>query len=36
MIALRNAMPAELGFGRALDLNREKAWIGSLDGADAI
>lgn len=36
MIALRNAMREELGFGRPLALNRDKAWIGSLDGAEAV
>lgn len=36
MIALRNTMREELGFGASLDLNRESAFIGSLDGAEAV
>lgn len=36
LIALRNAMREELGFGQPLSLNREKAWIGSLDGAQSV
>lgn len=33
VVDLRNAMRRELGFGTNLDLDRHKAWIGSLDGA---
>ena len=33
MIELRNAMRRELGFGQALDQNRDLAWIGNLHGS---
>ena len=36
MIALRNAMRMELGFGHPLRLSCDHAWIGTLSGADAI
>ncbi len=33
IVDLRNSMRKELSFGTNLDFNREKAWIGNLDGA---
>lgn len=34
IVDLRNAMRAELGFGKSLDLDRKLAWIANLDGAN--
>jgi hypothetical protein len=33
IVDLRNAMREELGFGQVLNFDRNKAWIGNLDGA---
>ena len=33
IVDLRNEMRKELGFGKTLDFDRNKAWIGNLDGA---